>query len=141
FVLFHKNIFINKIELKNNYIIEDGKKGRLIDYIRQGFPIFLSALLVTPIVGVIYTLMHSNGLGEKIAIFSVAMQWYSIILFIPGVLANLLLAEFSRNETILTLAYYFKRIFLNFTITVVVSIFVYILLLFVLPIYGAEYKS
>lgn len=141
FVLFHKNIFINKIELKNNYIIKDGKKGRLIDYIRQGFPIFLSALLVTPIVGVIYTLMHSNGLGEKIAIFSVAMQWYSIILFIPGVLANLLLAEFSRNETILTLAYYFKRIFLNFTITVVVSIFVYILLLFVLPIYGAEYKS
>jgi|GEM_PF-4097309 len=141
FVLFHKNIFINKIELKNNYIIEDDKKGRLIDYIRQGFPIFLSALLVTPIVGVIYTLMHSNGLGEKIAIFSVAMQWYSIILFIPGVLANLLLAEFSRNETILTLAYYFKRVFLNFTITVVVSIFVYILLLFVLPIYGAEYKS
>lgn len=141
FVLFHKNIFMNKIELKNNYIIEDDKKGRLIDYIRQGFPIFLSALLVTPIVGIIYTLMHSNGLGEKIAIFSVAMQWYSIIIFIPGVLANLLLVEFSRNETILTLAYYFKRIFLNFTITVVVSIFVYILLLFVLPIYGAEYKS
>lgn len=141
FVLFHKNIFINKIELKNNYIIEDGKKGGLIDYIKQGFPIFLSALLVTPIVGVIYTLMHSNELGEKIAIFSVAMQWYSIILFIPGVLANLLLAEFSRNENILTLAYYCKRIFLNFTITVVVSIFVYILLLFVLPIYGAEYKS
>lgn len=140
FILFHKNIFLNKTELENKCInIENNKKNGSIGYIKQGFPIFLSALLVTPIVGVIYTLMHSKGVGEEIAIFSVAMQWYSIILFIPGVLANLLLAEFSRNKKILSLEFYFKRVFLNLSIAVIVSLIVYMILLLVLPIYGDIY--
>lgn len=140
FILFHKNIFLNKTELENKCInIENNKKNGSIGYIKQGFPIFLSALLVTPIVGVIYTLMHSKGVGEEIAIFSVAMQWYSIILFIPGVMANLLLAEFSRNKKILSLEFYFKRVFLNLSIAVIVSLIVYMILLLVLPIYGDIY--
>ena len=140
FILFNKNIFLNKTELENKCInIENNKKNGSIDYIKQGFPIFLSALLVTPIVGVIYTLMHSKGVGEEIAIFSVAMQWYSIIIFVPGVLANLLLAEFSRNKKILSLEFYFKRVFLNLSIVVIASLIVYMILLLVLPIYGDIY--
>lgn len=141
FFIFYRNTLFKKCDFLNKKNIMNQLQNSSIDYIKQGVPVFLSALLVTPIIGVIYTFMNSKGLGEQIAIFSVAMQWYSIILFIPGVLANLLLAEFSKNKNVLTLEFYFKRVFLNFLITVFTSIFVYFLLLFILPIYGKDYEN
>ncbi|QMT34408.1 hypothetical protein LNQ82_08340 [Conchiformibius steedae DSM 2580] len=142
-------LFLNRMIIAN-FISRDGRNhlnngykkiSNKIQYVKKGFPIFLSALLVMPVTGVIYTLMYLNGLGKEIAIFSVAMQWYSIILFVPGVLANLLLVEFSKNRDILNLSYYIKRVFINFIITILVSILVFVLLLFVLPIYGKEYEK
>lgn len=142
-------LFLNRMIIAN-FISRDGRNhlnngykkiSNKIQYVKKGFPIFLSALLVMPVTGVIYTLMYLNGLGKEIAIFSVAMQWYSIILFVPGVLANLLLVEFSKNKDILNLSYYIKRVFINFIITILVSILVFVLLLFVLPIYGKEYEK
>jgi len=111
------------------------------EYVKQGFPIFLSALLVTPIIGVLYTFMNAGGLGEEISIFSVAMQWYNIILFVPGVLANLLLVDFSKKNKILDIVFYTKQIFINFIITLVISLFVFTVLYFILPIYGKLYQE
>lgn len=111
------------------------------EYVKQGFPIFLSALLVTPIVGVLYTFMNAGGVGEEISVFSVAMQWYNIILFVPGVLANLLLVDFSKKNKILDINFYTKQVFINFIITLIISLFVFIVLYFILPIYGKLYQE
>ncbi|MFX9523605.1 oligosaccharide flippase family protein [Acinetobacter baumannii] len=130
--------------LFKHYRISDTKKLNISnekEYIKQGFPIFLSALLVTPIIGVLYTFMNAGGLGEEISVFSVAMQWYNIILFVPGVLANLLLVDFSKKNKILDIRFYTKQVFINFIITLVISLFVFILLYFILPIYGKLYQE
>lgn len=135
FILRYREVFYKNNEIENK--IENHTKN----YVKQGFPVFLSALLVTPIIGVLYTFMNASELGDKISVFSVAMQWYSIILFVPGVLANLLLAEFSKDYNILSLDFYFRQIFINFIITIVVSLVVYFVLLFLLPIYGVVYSN
>ncbi len=130
--------------LFKHYRISDTKKLNISnekEYVKQGFPIFLSALLVTPIIGVLYTFMNAGGLGEEISVFSVAMQWYNIILFVPGVLANLLLVDFSKKNKILDIRFYTKQVFINFIITLVISLFVFILLYFILPIYGKLYQE
>lgn len=112
-----------------------------LDYLKQSLPIFLSALLVTPVIGVVYTLMNKYSLGDNIAVFSVAMQWYAIILFIPGVIANLLLATFSKITSKITINKYLKQVLINFLITTFISLLVFIILLYVLPIYGKNYND
>lgn len=121
-------------ESKNN-------KNDSLRYIKQSFPVFLSALLVTPVVGVVYTLMNKYSLGENIAVFSIAMQWFAIILFIPGVISNLLLAHFSSNVNQMNINRYIKQVFINFSITVFISIFVFLILIVILPKYGAVYNK
>lgn len=124
----------------NNKVTRDlGLKTSLFDVIKESFPIFLSSILVAPIISVIYTIMNNYLNYKDIAIFSVSMQWYSVILFIPGVLANLVLAKFSLNSNNICMKSYIEQTLWNVLITVFVAIFVAILLFFILPYYGEYY--
>lgn len=131
------------------YLTFDNKENKrdekiklsIINVMKESFPIFLSSILVAPIITVIYTIMNRNLDYKDIAVFSVCMQWYSVILFIPGVLANLILAKFSLSSNSISIKSYIIQTLGNVMITIFVSIFVSIILFFILPYYGEYYAN
>lgn len=46
-----------------------------------------------------YFLLQNYQNYDEVAIYSAAMQWYVVLLFIPTVLRNVILSYFSRNES------------------------------------------
>lgn len=130
------------LSFDNNENKSDEKiKSSILDVIKESFPIFLSSILVAPIITIIYTIMNRYLDYKDIAIFSVCMQWYSVILFIPGVLANLILAKFSLSSSNISIKSYIIQTLWNVMITIFVSTLVSIVLFFILPYYGEHYAN
>lgn len=122
--------YINNNDVKKNKIHNR-------DLLKESFPVFLSELLVTPTISILLYWLSQYDFQE-VSVFSVAMQWFSIVLFIPGVLANLFLSKFSRKNNINTNVY-FKSAFLNFSLGASVGCILISFLYFVLPMYGEIY--
>ena len=107
--------------------------------LKESFPVFLSELLVTPTISILLYWLSQYDFQE-VSVFSVAMQWFAIVLFIPGVLANLFLSKFSRQDNINTNVY-FTSAFLNFSLGASVGCVLISFLYFVLPMYGEVYVN
>lgn len=124
------------------YIDNDNVKKNKINnraLLKESFPVFLSELLVTPTISILLYWLSQYDFQE-VSVFSVAMQWFAIVLFIPGVLANLFLSKFSRQNNINTNVY-FKSAFLNFSLGASVGCVLISFLYFVLPMYGEIYVN
>lgn len=119
----------------------DVKKNKINNraLLKESFPVFLSELLVTPTISILLYWLSKYDFQE-VSVFSVAMQWFAIVLFIPGVLANLFLSKFSRQNNINTNVY-FKSAFLNFSLGASVGCVLISFLYFVLPMYGEIYVN
>lgn len=123
--------------IDNNDVNKNKINNRAL--LKESFPVFLSELLVTPTISILLYWLSQYDFQE-VSVFSVAMQWFAIVLFIPGVLANLFLSKFSRQNNINTNVY-FKSAFLNFSLGASVGCVLISFLYFVLPMYGEIYVN
>jgi O-antigen/teichoic acid export membrane protein len=82
---------------------------------------------------------------DEIAAFTVANQWRSIAIFIPGILGQSILpiitnltTNMGRTKSIIVLRYIFKHLFFISSITtIILCIFSY----YIMSFYGKDYKS
>jgi O-antigen/teichoic acid export membrane protein len=90
----------------------------------------------------IILLVKLSNYGE-VGLYSVAMQWSGIILFIPGVLRNVTLSHLAKtNDDISQHSKIFKRmVFVNLVSTLAPCLIVFMLSDFVVSFYGESFNS
>jgi O-antigen/teichoic acid export membrane protein len=87
-------------------------------------------------------LIKFSDYGE-VGLYSAAIQWSSIILFIPGILRNVILTHLSENnkDSLKHSAIIRKTLIINFTTTFIPFIVIYFLRHWIVGFYGETYKS
>lgn len=85
-----------------------------------------------------YLIIIYAGYGE-LGIYSAALQWSSVVLFIPGVLKNVTLSYFSSSDNSTTLRN--KMIFVNFLATFIPCIFIAVFSKIICSFYGSTFTN
>lgn len=85
-----------------------------------------------------YLMIFYGGYGEM-GILSAALQWSSVLLFIPGVMKNVMLSYFSSSETTTSLRK--KMLLINGSCTVIPWIFILLLSKFIASFYGESFTN
>lgn len=83
-----------------------------------------------------YLMIFYGGYGEM-GILSAAAQWSSVMLFIPGVMKNVMLSYFSSSETTTTLRK--KMLLINGSCTIIPWVFIVLLSKFIASFYGESF--
>lgn len=129
-------------KILKNIIIEPGATQATTttkDIISFSIPIALQESMYT-IVHLIgsYLMIYYGGYGEM-GITSAASQWATVILFIPGVLKNVMLSHFSSTDSILSLRK--KMILINLLTTFIPWLIITVLSKFIAGFYGGTFTN
>lgn len=124
----------------NNFSKENFKEANIIW--RFSMPAVLSGLMVSPITWLTNKFLVSMPSGyENMAIFDIAMQWRSTVLFIPIALCQLALPMLSSAKGENYIQILKKNILLNFIISFLIVIIIILLIPLILSFYGDEYQE
>ncbi|MBQ6050925.1 MAG: oligosaccharide flippase family protein [Bacteroidaceae bacterium] len=85
-----------------------------------------------------YLMIFYGGYGEM-GILSAASQWSSVMLFIPGVMKNVMLSYFSSSESTTTLRK--KMLLINGSCTLIPWVFIALLSKFIASFYGESFAN
>ena len=85
-----------------------------------------------------YLMIFYGGYGE-LGITSAASQWAMVILFIPGVLKNVMLSHFSSTESVVLLRK--RMILINLVATIIPWLVITVLSKFIAGFYGNTYTN
>lgn len=115
-------------------------------FLTFALPAVCSAALVAPInwIGAALLVNQTNGFVEM-GIYSAANQWFSILLFVPGMILNVLLPVFSqyagKNNFIDLKRILIKAIKINLLIIGLLAAIVAIFSKPIMSMYGSEYSD
>ncbi len=109
-------------------------------------PSMLSGLMFTPVNWLAASMLVNQVNGyDHMGIFNAANQWFSILLFIPGVLTNTLLPKFadkaSKHDMIELRTIVWKAVKLLLSIVIPLSLLIAISSPIIMKAYGNEYES
>ena len=85
-----------------------------------------------------YLMIFYGGYGEM-GILSAASQWSSVMLFIPGVMKNVMLSYFSSSESTTSLRK--KMLLINGSCTIIPWVFIVLLSKFIASFYGESFTN
>lgn len=85
-----------------------------------------------------YLMIFYGGYGEM-GILSAASQWSSVMLFIPGVMKNVMLSYFSSSESTTSLRK--KMLLINGSCTIIPWVFIALLSKFIASFYGESFTN
>lgn len=148
-VYFFLLYILNSISIKKLFLIEKiSYNYNFLSEIQILFkftlPTAISGFIVAPVTWIILAFLanKSNGYTE-IALFEVANQWRTAVLFIPIALSQIILpmmvGEMQNNEKYIEI--FRKNLILNAAISFSIAISVIILGPFLLKLYGSNYNS
>ena len=107
---------------------------------RFSLPTLLASVMVGPILWWTKTYLVSKSSYNEVAIFDVSEQWYTMVLFIPTALGQIILPMLTNTIEEGTFKQYVKLVKTNLTINVGISIILSILMIllgpFILGFYG-----
>lgn len=140
------NCVCNEIAIKRRLtliLIQDNTPGKLLakKVLQFSFPIALQEFIFasTSWLSMLLLVRYSNY-GE-LGMYNAAMQWNAIVLFIPGILRNVILAHLSSNsqnkleyDNIIR-----KTVILNIICTIIPSIIVFFFASFITQMYGKTF--
>ncbi|MBI5540802.1 MAG: oligosaccharide flippase family protein [Bacteroidia bacterium] len=139
------NWYLNLILVKKHksklFSDELSKKNLIKEIINFSFPVALQEAtysITTWLTSLI--LIKLSGYGQ-LGLFSAAIQWNAIILFIPGILRNVILSHLSesvnnQNQHIRVLK---LTLFINFLVTFTLSIAVFLMSDLIVGFYGSTF--
>ncbi|NMH25349.1 oligosaccharide flippase family protein [Flavobacterium solisilvae] len=145
FILYILNYFsINKITNKEyQFRIFSKQNFKEINIIwKFSIPAVLSGLMVSPVTWLTNKFLVSLPKGyEQMAIFDIAMQWRTTVLFIPVALCQIALPMLAtaKNENYFQILK--KNILLNFVVAFIIVMIVIAFIPFILSFYGDEYRN
>ena len=141
------NVVLNNRSIKR-YIGESNQKGDIDrqytkEIIKFSIPIALQESLyaITNWFGIFMLIKLSNY--TELGLYSAAMQWMAVILFIPGALRNVALSHFSaaNNDRQRTNAILRKILLVNFIATFVPFVVIFALSGWIETIYGGSFEG
>ena len=132
------NTFLPK---KKNIILTD--KSLLKDMLNFSLPVALQEAVFSTTSWLCYLLLIKYASYGDVGLYSAAMQWNAIILFIPSVLRNVVLSHLSesnnnhvKNNQILKIILLF-----NFVVTSIPIIIIYVFSSFISNMYGNTFQE
>jgi len=147
--MFFNMCFISKhIKSLNSSLYNTFKILKLSDFkviYQFSLPIAMTSWISLPAYWWVKTILVKQGGFQSMAIYDVADQWRSQVLFIPGVLAQVILPIFSRavslkdNNTLMSALK--TNLKINISISFIVTLLLVILSPYILMMYGPEYKN
>ncbi len=105
--------------------------------ISSSFPIALQEGIYSVLYFLNFWIVVNYASYSELGIYSASMQWYSIILFIPGILRNVLLFHLTNsnnNNDVVS-----KSVKFNFFITIIPAIFLIFLSQYIVKFYGESF--
>lgn len=125
--LFFRNKFKSKLNLK--FIIETIPLGI------QELISAVSAVLISS-----FIIKYSSY--SDLANYNIVMQWTALVLFIPGVLRNIMLNYFSKSKSKSNKTRYLKEsIYYSLILTTIPCVIVYFLFPIIITFYGEQYTK
>lgn len=125
--LFFRNKFKSKLNLK--FIIETIPLGI------QEIISAVSAFLISS-----FIIKYSSY--SDLANYNIVMQWTALVLFIPGVLRNIMLNYFSKSKSKSNKTRYLKEsIYYSLILTTIPCVIVYFLFPIIITFYGEQYTN
>lgn len=137
------NAIINNISIKS---LTKGMALVVVDKSRQykeliGFsiPVALQESLYSVVAWSISFLIIEYSNHGELGLYTAAMQWANIVLFIPGVLKNVILSYFSSSQNTVSLRN--KMIMINITATFIPFVFISIFATWITSFYGPTFAA
>lgn len=138
------NCFINHLLIRRTLQSVVTEPGKVIDYrkiIIYSLPLTLIEAIYSLCLWINYYLIQNNYDYGEVALYSTAMQWYILLLFIPMVLRNVILSYFSNNGQSDDDNIFGHAILLSFISTVIPSIIIVILAGLIENLYGKDFTG
>jgi O-antigen/teichoic acid export membrane protein len=135
FKLVRKSIPVNQNKEKNKQFARE--------IISFSFPVALQEAIYSIIYwSLSYLLIKFSTYGE-LGLYSAAMQWNALILFIPGILRNVILSHLSEatNNIKKHNKVLFLTLIINFLSTLIPFLGVLLLINFITPFYGSSFEG
>ncbi len=88
-----------------------------------------------------YFLLQNYQNYDEVAIYSAAMQWYVVLLFIPSVLRNVILSYFSRDEEATRASVLKNAILISGFTTLIPAVIVFIFAPYISAMYGKSFTE
>lgn len=140
------NWYFNMVEVRklipsNTKLIKN--RPFFIKIFKFSFPVALQEALYSITTWLIVIIIIKLSNYSEVGLYSAAMQWVLIILFIPGILRNVILnhmaksnSDESQHNKLLK-----RTILFNFLITIIPAVFVFPFRNIIADIYGASFKE
>lgn len=134
-IIFIVNEYYIAVELKSyKGDLSVIKYKRLISY---SFPLTMIEAVYSISLWFCYYVLQNNTDYHQVAIYSTAMQWYVLILFIPIVLKNVILSHFSEENS--QFGIFRKAIILSFVSTFIPVVIIFMLSDMIQNLYGTSF--
>lgn len=126
------NIHLIKNNIKSN--IKNIHRSDLNILLRFSFPTLLASVMVGPVLWWTKTYLISKSSYNEVAIFDVAEQWYTMVLFIPTALGQIILPMLTNTMEEGTSKQYVKLVKTNLVINVSIALLLSILMILLGPV-------
>lgn len=119
---------LKKFDISSN--IRKIHKEELMILWKFSFPSLLASIMVGPVLWWTKTFLVSQSNYSEMAIYDVAEQWYTIVLFVPAALAQVILPMLANTLEEGSRKQYLKLVKINLSINVLVSLVLSIVVIF-----------
>lgn len=140
YLLNRRSIRIQLIKYKISTAVHHIRKTDLMVLWRFSLPALLASIMVGPVLWWTKTFLVSHSNYEEMAIFDVAEQWYTMVLFVPSTLAQIILPMLTNVLEEGSPRQYLKLIKFNLSINILISLILSVLMVligpYVMGIYG-----
>lgn len=137
------NAVINNVSIKSltkrMSMVSSANTGLYKELIGFSIPVALQESLYSVVAWSISFLIIEYSNHGELGLYTAAMQWANIVLFIPGVLKNVILSYFSSSQNTVSLRN--KMIMINIAATFIPFIFISIFATWITSFYGPTFAA
>lgn len=137
------NAVINNVSIKSltkrMSMVSSANTGLYKELIGFSIPVALQESLYSVVAWSISFLIIEYSNHGELGLYTAAMQWANIVLFIPGVLKNVILSYFSSSQNTVSLRN--KMIMINITATFIPFVFISIFATWITSFYGPTFAA
>ena len=137
------NAVINNVSIKSltkrMSMVSSASTGLYKELIGFSIPVALQESLYSVVAWSISFLIIEYSNHGELGLYTAAMQWANIVLFIPGVLKNVILSYFSSSQNTVSLRN--KMIMINITATFIPFVFISIFATWITSFYGPTFAA
>lgn len=137
------NYILIKNELKTTAKNEEdvGTRVNLRQILNYSLPLTLIEAVFSIFLWVNYFMLQNYQNYDEVALYSAAMQWYVVLLFIPTVLRNVILSYFSKNDSTYKITILRNAVTISLVATLLPAVVIFACAPYIASLYGGAFSG